>query len=226
MAGKSESRLKKRVFVVDDHAVFRDGLVRILQQEKDLEVCGEATDAGEALKELEKMKPDLAIIDISLEGANGIDLTKTVRARFPAMRILVLSMHKESLYAERALRAGANGYIMKRESGATLLEAVRRILQGSIYVSEKLNELLLHRVSNPGHEHGASPVDQLSDRELEVFQLIGHGYGTRQIAEKLNLSMKTVESHREHIRDKLDIVNTFELVRFAIHWIKQEAIAE
>ena len=211
---------KRKVLIVDDHAVFREGLVRILSQEKDLMVCGEAPDALEALRLATQMKPDLAIVDVSLEGMNGIDLTKNFHARFPSMRILVLSMHKETLHAERALRAGANGYIMKRESGRKLLAAIRQVLNGQTYVSEELNEYLLGKLYS--RETGASTVERLSDRELEIFRLIGQGYGTRQIADSLHLSMKTVEFHRENIRAKLNLNSTFELVQQAIHWTHYE----
>jgi len=218
MRAAKEPQTKRKILIVDDHGVFREGLIRIISQEKDLNVCGEATDAAEALEQIPRLKPDLVMVDISLEGMNGIDLTKNLRERFPTIRILVLSMHKESLYAERALRAGANGYIMKRERGQKLLGAIRHVLNGETYVSEELNKVILERLSLPGRDQGASSIDRLSDRELEVFRLIGQGYGTRQIADSLHLSMKTVESHRENIRTKLNLQSTFELVQHAIHW--------
>jgi DNA-binding NarL/FixJ family response regulator len=213
---------KKRVLVVDDHPVFREGLVRVLNQEKDLQVVGEAANAPDALKAAAALGPDLAIIDISLEESNGLDLARSLRDQIPSIRILVLSMHKENLHAERALRAGANGYIMKRESGSRLLEAVRQVLAGQTYVSEPIKELLLQKVTASPEAMSQSPADLLSDREFEVFQLIGQGYGTRQIAEELHVSMKTVESHREHIRDKMQLASTFELVQRAIHWLHSE----
>jgi DNA-binding NarL/FixJ family response regulator len=213
---------KKKVFVVDDHPVFREGLVRIINEEKDLHVCGEASDASETLKNIESADPDLIIIDISLEGMNGIDLTKSIKAKNPRARILILSMHEESLHAERALKAGAGGYIMKRESGKKLLTAIRRVLEGKTFISPELNEQLLQKMANPTASGSAAPNEILSDRELEVFQLIGQGYGTRQIADELSVSMKTVETHREHIREKLKLKNTFELVQRAIHWAHHE----
>lgn len=213
---------KRRLFIIDDHPVFREGLVRIINQEKDLTVCGEASDAAEALRQIEAMKPDMAMIDISLEGMNGIDLTKTLRNRFPSLKLLILSMHPESLYAERALRAGANGYVMKRESGRKLLSAIRHVLEGKTHISPELNELLLQTLSHPEKNKKTSAVGQLSDRELEVFQLIGQGFSTRQIAEKLNVSMKTVETHREHIKEKMSLSSTSDLVQRAIHWIHRE----
>lgn len=209
---------KRTILIVDDHAVFREGLVRIVNQEKDLAVCGEASDAAEALEKAAALKPDLAVVDISLEGVGGLEVVKSLRARFPEMRLLMLSMHPESLYGERALRSGANGYVMKREGGRSLLTAVRHVLDGKTHVSRELNELILQKASLPS---GAG-VDVLSNRELEVFQLIGQGFGTREIAERLSISMKTVETHRENIREKLGLSGTPDLVRRAIHWIHRE----
>jgi len=208
----------RKVLIVDDHAVFREGLLRILSQEKDLTVCGEVEDATTALQKVAQLKPDLAIIDVSLEGMSGIDLTKQLRSRHPALRILVLSMHKETLHAERALRAGAHGYIMKRESGRKLLGAIRHVLQGHTYISEEFSEHMLGNLSPRTGKKSVSPIERLSDRELEVFRLIGQGYGTRQMADSLHLSIKTIEFHRESIRAKLNLKNTFELVQHAIHW--------
>ena len=194
-----------RILVVDDHPLFREGLVRVLNQEKDLEVCGEAADGSEALRRLTEGKPDLAIVDISLDGTNGIELTKQLRDRRPDLRILMLSMHDEGVYADRALRAGANGYVMKRERGSVLLEAVRRVLAGHAHFSEEVNDRVLQTLARSGGDSKASSVDGLSDREFEVFQLIGDGFGTRQIADRLNLSIKTVETYREHIKVKLHL---------------------
>jgi len=213
---------KRKILVVDDHAVFREGMVWILDQEKDLEVCGTAEDGVQALQMAAQLKPDLVLVDLSLEGMSGIDLTKTLRAKFPKIRILILSMHKEMLHAERVLRAGANGYIMKRESGQNLLAAIRQVLSGQSYVSPEVNELLLGRLSSPEADETASSPENLSDRELEIFRFIGQGYGTRQIADELHISIKTVEFHRENIRAKLQLKNTFELVQRAIHWAHYE----
>jgi len=207
-----------KILLVDDHAVFRDGLARIIGQEKDLVICGEASDGVEALDLVPRLKPDLVIVDITLEGMTGIDLIDTLRKRYPDLRILVLSMHKESLYAQRALRSGANGYIMKRESGKKLLTAIRQILSGKTYISEELNNVILDNLSGQGRNSGPASVDRLSDRELEVFRLIGQGYGTRQMADHFHVSMKTIESYRERIRAKLNLESTFELVQHAIHW--------
>jgi DNA-binding NarL/FixJ family response regulator len=214
--------IKRKIYVVDDHPVFREGLIRVINQEKDLAVCGEASDATETLKKIDDLKPDLFVVDISLEGVNGIDLIKMLRSRDQKGRILVLSMHDESLHAERALKAGANGYITKREGSRNLLTAIRHVLDGKTFISTDLNERLLQKLANPSQEGKTSPSEILSDRELEVFQFIGRGYGTREIATELNVSMKTVETHREHIREKLKLKNTFELVKRAIHWIHHE----
>jgi DNA-binding NarL/FixJ family response regulator len=209
--------VKYKVLIVDDHAVFRDGLQRLINFEHDLSVCGQAGDAEEAMEKAPVLKPDLAIVDVSLEGTNGIDLTKNLRTRFPKMRILVLSMHKEMLYAERALRAGANGYIMKRENGETLIAAIRQVVNGQTFVSQEFTAHLLEKVSNRKNESQESAIESLTDRELEIFRLIGQGYGTKQIADKLQLSMKTVIFHRANIRTKLNLTTTSEIVQLAIH---------
>jgi len=208
----------RKILIVDDHAVFRDGLQRLISLEKGLEVCAQAANANEALEKAAQHHPDMAIIDVVMEGMNGIELTKALRARFPKMKLFVLSMHKEILYAERALRAGANGYIMKRENGETLMAALRSVLDGKTYVSEEFNAHLLEKLSNPKGDTSVPATDKLTDREMEVFRLIGQGYGTKQIAEELHLSMKTIIFHRTNIRTKLNMNSTFELVQFAIHY--------
>ena len=169
-----------------------------------------------------ELKPDLAIVDISLEDGNGLELTKSLRKRFPKLFILILSMHKEHLHADRALRMGANGYIMKREGKEKLLEAIRQVVAGHVYVSKAVTELMLQRIVTGADDPDGS-IRSLSDREFEVFRLIGEGYGTRQIAEELTISIKTVETHRERIREKLNLNTTFELVQQAIHWIHHES---
>jgi len=213
---------KTRLLIVDDHVLVREGLLRLLSREKDLEVCGEAASESEALARVSELKPDLAIIDITLDGGNGLELTKTLRKRFPKLVILILSMHKEHLHAERALRMGANGYIMKREDKDKLLEAIRCVMSGQVYVSKAINDLMLQRIVT-GSDNPDGSVQSLSDREFEVFRLIGQGYGTRQIAEELTISIKTAETHRERIREKLNLNTTFELVQQAIHWLHHEA---
>ena len=215
---KSEPSLKKtkfRVLLVDDHPILRQGLARLINEQKDLMVCGEFEEAAKALDSIDTTKPDAAIVDISLKGASGIELLKNIKVRFPQLLVLVLSMHDESLYAERALRAGASGYIMKQEATEQVLVALRRVLGGEIYLSEPMSSKLMHQLVG-GRPTAGSLLERLSDRELEIFGLIGQGRGTRQIAEQLHLSVKTVESHRAHIKEKLNLKNATELVHRAI----------
>jgi DNA-binding NarL/FixJ family response regulator len=204
---------------VDDHPIVRQGLALLINREADLTVCGDAEEAGSALRRIEELKPDLAVVDISLNGPDGLDLLKNLRARHPNLPVLILSMLDESLYAERALRDGASGYIMKQEATERVLVAIRRILGGEIYLSERMASRMLHRFVGSNQEGPPrSPVADLTDRELEVFRLIGEGHGTRQIAEELHLSVKTVESYQAHIKDKLALKNARELVQRAIQW--------
>jgi DNA-binding NarL/FixJ family response regulator len=213
---------KKRILVVDDHPIVRQGLTLMINREPDLLVCGEAEEATAALHVLASARPDLLIVDISLNGPDGIDLLKSVRLTHPTLPVLILSMHDESLYAERALRAGANGYIMKQEATENVLVAVRRILSGEIYVSDRIaNQMLRHYVTGSGSLRNSSIAD-LSDRELEVFRLIGEGHGTRQIAEELHLSVKTVETYQAHIKEKLSLRSSRELMQHAIQWNMNE----
>jgi DNA-binding NarL/FixJ family response regulator len=212
---------KARVLVVDDHAIVRDGLVRLINQEDDLEVCGEAEGVPDALQAVKQLKPDVAIIDLSLDQhLGGLDLVKDIRARHPSLPTLVLSMHDESVFAERALRAGARGYVMKEEATETVMTAIRRVLGGEIYLSDQMTSHMLSQLAGRGSGPG-SPVDTLSDRELEVFQLIGEGFGTSQIAEKLHLSVKTIETYREHIKTKLGLADGTELLRHGIQWVQR-----
>src|SRR6202142_1521717 len=217
---------KNRILVVDAHPIVRQGLALLINQETDLLVCGEAEEASGAMHVLASSKPDILIVDISLNGPDGIDLLKNVRNAYPTLPVLILSMHDESIYAERALRAGANGYIMKQEATEKVLVALRRILAGEIYVSDRIgNHMLQHYI------RGASPLPQssvaeLTDRELEVFRLIGEGHGTRQIAEELHLSVKTIESYQAHIKEKLALRNARELLQHAIQWTVSEKIAK
>jgi DNA-binding NarL/FixJ family response regulator len=209
---------KKMVFVVDDHPIVRQGLTLLINQESDLAVCGEAEEMHAALTAIPAIKPDILIVDISLNGPDGLELLKNIRITMPHLPVLILSMHDESIYAERALRAGANGYIMKQEATENVLVALRRILSGEIYVSGRIaNSMLQHYVrgATPS-EH--SSISELTDRELEVFRLIGDGYGTRQIAEVLHLSIKTVESYQAHIKEKLCLHSARELVQHAVQW--------
>jgi DNA-binding NarL/FixJ family response regulator len=207
---------KKTVFVVDDHPLLRQGLALLINRESDLVVCGEAEEAQAAMKAIAAKKPDVLIADISLNGPDGLDLLKNLRALYPYMPVLILSMHDETIYAERALRARANGYIMKQEATEKVLIAVRRILDGEIYLSDRMANKLLHQYLGGAPGDVNSQLSALSDRELEVFRLIGEGRGTRQIAEKLHLSIKTVETYQAHIKDKLSLRSGRELVQYAI----------
>lgn len=197
-----------------------DGLTRLLNQEPDLLVCGQAHTAHEALRAIAAMKPDVVIVDITLPDGNGIDLIKDMKRRSLQSRILVLSMHDESLYAERALRAGAKGYIMKQEASKEVLKAIHRILEGEIYLSEKMGAKMLHKIADAKFVNHALSTETLSDRELQVFQLIGQGHGTRQIADELCVSVKTVESYRAHIKLKMNLKDAHELTRHATHWVE------
>jgi len=209
---------KSRIFVVDDHPTVRQGLALMINAESDLIVCGEAKEVQTALQAIVESEPDILIVDISLNGPDGLELVKHVRALFPELPILVLSMHDEATYAERALRARANGYIMKQEATEKVLVAVRRILSGGIYLSERMANQLLQQHMGGTAATGQSRITELSDRELEVFRLIGDGHGTRQIAEELHLSVKTVETYQAHIKEKLLLRTGRELVQQAIFW--------
>jgi DNA-binding NarL/FixJ family response regulator len=207
---------KKTVFIVDDHPLLRQGLGLLVNREPDLAVCGEAEDAQTAMREIAAKNPDILIADISLNGPDGLELLKNLRMLYPNLPVLILSMHDESIYAERALRARANGYIMKQEATEKVLVAVRRILGGDIYLSDRMANKLLHQYVSGASGDMHSRLSALSDRELEVFRLIGEGRGTRQIAEKLHLSIKTVETYQAHIKDKLSLHSGRELVQHAI----------
>jgi DNA-binding NarL/FixJ family response regulator len=207
---------KKTVFVVDDHPLLRQGLALMINREPDLTVCGEAEEAQAAMKAIAAKQPDIMIADISLNGPDGLDLLKSLRMLYPDLPVLILSMHDESIYAERALRARANGYIMKQEATEKVLIAVRRILSGEIYLSDRMANKLLHQYISGTAADMRSRLSTLSDRELEVFRLIGEACSTRQIAEKLHLSIKTVETYQAHIKDKLFIRSGRELVQHAI----------
>lgn len=209
---------KNRILLVDDHPIVRQGLSELINHEKDMVMSGTAEDLNKALEAIETLKPDLVIVDISLKGSNGIELLKNIKVRYPKMLVLMLSMHDESLYAVRALRAGASGYIMKQEATEKVLTAIRRVLNGEIYLSEKMEKKMMQQLVGGRAARSGSPIEDLSDRELEVFNLIGQGHGTRQIAEELHLSIKTIESHRAHIKEKLNLKNATELVQYAIQW--------
>ena len=210
----------KKILIVDDHPVLRRGLASLIESEPDLAVCGEAASCEAALAAVRDRRPDLVIVDLQLEGGDGLDLVKDLKQRHPALPALVLSMHDESVYAERALRAGARGYVTKQQLDETVLAAIRRLLAGETWMSPELEAQLAQQFLGGRTLQGGSPLDALSDRELEVFRWIGRGRSTRQIAESLHLSVKTIESHREHIRDKLGIESTAELARRAIRWVE------
>jgi DNA-binding NarL/FixJ family response regulator len=218
MSQSSVATKKSRVFVVDDHPIVRQGLALLINREADLIVCGEAEDAHTAVQAVATAKPDILVVDISLNGPDGLDLLKDVRTRYPGLPVLVLSMHDESIYAERALRAGAQGYIMKQEATEKVLVALRRILSGEIYVSERIANRMLQRYIGSPSSARPSTIADLTDRELEVFRLIGEGHSTRQIAEELHISVKTVESYQAHIKEKLSLRSGRELVQHAIQW--------
>jgi DNA-binding NarL/FixJ family response regulator len=211
---------KHKIFIVDDHPIVRKGLTQLINQENDLVVCGEAESANSALEVLKKLKPDLAIVDISLQGVDGIELIKTMKIRYSSLPVLVVSMHDESVFAERALRAGARGYIMKQEAIERMMEAIRRVLKGDLYISGRVSENIVKRFIDGKTEIPSSPIEVLSDRELEVFQLIGQGYGTSRIAQELHLSIKTVESYRANIKEKFKLKNAAELMKHAVHWVE------
>jgi DNA-binding NarL/FixJ family response regulator len=207
---------KAKVFLVDDHPIVRQGLGLLINREPDLVVCGEAEDAPSALQRMASAQPDLMVIDISLDGPDGLELLKIIRLKEPILPVLILSMHEESTYAERSLRAGANGYIMKQEATERVLVAIRRILEGKVYLSERLTNKMLEQFVHGAGSSKNDPLMTLSDRELEVYRLIGAGHGTRQIADQLHVSVKTVESYQAHIKEKLSLRNARELVQHAI----------
>jgi DNA-binding NarL/FixJ family response regulator len=211
-----------RIIIVDDHPLMRKGLVMSLSGDPDLDICAQATNAEDAISLVEEHNPDLLIIDISLPGMSGLELVKHLQAVHPETKTLVVSRHDESLYAERAIRAGARGYIMKLQAGEVMLKAVRRVLNGAIYVSDEMNERLLMGLAAGQDSIKQSPFDLLSDRELEVFELTGRGYGTREISERLHLSVKTVESYRARIKNKLNLDTAAELMQHAVQWVEGE----
>jgi len=216
---RTHSKKRARVLIVDDHPAVREALALRISRQSDLEVCGEAADMSEALRMVADTQPEVAIVDISLKTGSGIELIKRIKDRNYSVRMLVWSMHSESLYAERALRAGALGYINKDQATDKIIEAIRRVLDGKVYLSEAMAEKMLHRAVGGSREEVAqSPLDVLADRELEVFRLIGQAVKTAEIAERLHLSMKTVETYRDRIRQKLDLSNGTELAHYATKW--------
>ena len=213
---------KIKVLVVDDHPLVREGLVNLINQEADLEVCGEADNEPDALEMIRTGQPSVSIVDISLDNGSGIELIKSIKAMFPAVTVLVLSMHDESLYAERALRAGARGYVMKREAAKKVIQAIRCVLAGQLYVSDKITARMTEKFVEGRPATAVSPIEQLSNRELEVFRLLGLGQSTRQIADHLHVGFKTVQAYCARIKDKLKLANATELLREAIRWYESQ----
>ncbi len=213
-----------RIYIVDDHPLVRQGLSQIVANEADMEICGEAEDSPTAMRGVGDANPDAIIVDISLKGNNGLELIKNLKAIHESIPILVFSMHDETIYAQRALRAGAKAYVMKKESPSKVVDAIRKIIKGEIYVSPSVSDQVLHQIVNGPGNVSTSPVDRLTDRELEVVQLIGRGLSSREIAESLHLSVKTIESHRAHVKEKLNLRNATELVQFSVQWVDQQVM--
>lgn len=213
---------KAKILIVDDHPLVREGLADLVNKEKDLVVCGQAEDAYQAMEAIRELMPDMAIVDISLKETSGLELIKDIKVRHPSLPVLTLSMHEESVYAERALRAGAKGYIMKREATKKVVTAIRKVLRGQLYLSEKMMTRLVRKFVDGKPEAGTSPIDCLTDRELEVFSLLGRGNGTRQISEQLHLSVKTIETYRSRIKEKLNLTSASELLQHAFQWVNSE----
>jgi DNA-binding NarL/FixJ family response regulator len=209
---------EKTIYLVDDHPVVTKGIAMVLNEEPDLKVCGSSDDVDQVLRDINTMNPDLVIVDISLKGANGLDLVKALKTRHPDLKTMILSMHDESLYAERSLKSGARGYLMKNEVSETIVDAVREVLGGGIYLSKKMSSRFLQRYVVKGDEQSRDPLDILTNRELEVFRFIGQGYAPREIASCMGLKVKTIETYRERIKQKLDFTSSTEMNRYAITW--------
>jgi DNA-binding NarL/FixJ family response regulator len=213
------SENNKKIFIVDDHPIVRDGLITIINHDKDLAVCGEADEPQEALKAISELRPDVVIVDITLKNSDGIELTKSIKALYPKLPVIVLSIHDESIYAERALRAGAQAYLMKEVVSDNIVTAIRTVLSGEIYVSNTIGKKMLRKLAAGKAGTIGGPMDSLSDRELEIFRLIGQGYKPSKIAKSLHLSVKTVETYRARIKEKLNLADADELLRYAIRWV-------
>ncbi len=213
---------KVSIIIVDDHPIVRHGIAQLINKQKDMEITGEASSIAEGWDAIVKVSPDLVIVDLTLENESGLDLIRGIKDRCTGISVLVLSMHDESIFAERAFRAGASGYVMKHEGTEKLIGAIRRIVEGDLYASDNLKEKLLKRIvkGTPLAVESSDSVDALSNRELEVFQMIGRGLTTREIADKLHLSVKTIEAHRQNIKDKLGLANANELIRNAVQWLQ------
>ena len=211
---------RRRVLLIDDHPFMRAGLAQLIERQPDLAVCGEAGNPAEALQAIAKTKPDLILTDLTMPGRSGLEFVKDLIATERGLAVLVISMHDEVVYAERALRAGARGYIMKEAGGEALLVAMRQVLRGEVYVSPRMSERILEGLSARKPRGSTSPIEKLTDREFEVFQLIGQGKSTRDIAEQLHLSSKTVDVHRSHIKEKLELKDATALIRHAVRWVE------
>ncbi len=218
----TDRRSKRTILIVDDHPIVRQGLAQLINQESDLVVCGQAEDAHQAMQAIRESNPDMVIVDISLRETSGVELIKDLKIQYPDLPVLTLAMHDEMVYGERALRAGARGYIMKQEATEKVVTAIRRVLAGEVYVSDDMAAKMVSKlVGGPGRKTG-SPVERLSDREFEVFRMLGEGYNTREMADKLHLSVKTIETYRAHIKNKLALQDASELLRSAIQWVNTE----
>jgi DNA-binding NarL/FixJ family response regulator len=213
---------RRRILLIDDHPFMRAGLAQLIERQSDLMICGEAGNPTEAFQSLAKTKPDLALTDLTMPGRSGLEFIKDLLAAEPRLAVLVVSMHDELVYAERALRAGARGYIMKEAGGENLLAAIRQVLNGDVYVSPRMSARILQGMSGNRPRGSSSPIEKLSDREFEVFQLIGQGKSTRDIAEQLHLSPKTVDVHRSHIKEKLELRDATALIRHAVRWVETQ----
>jgi DNA-binding NarL/FixJ family response regulator len=214
---------RKRILLVDDHPMMRAGLAQLINKQAEVRVCGEAGNPAEAFDELAKTKVDLVVTDITMPGRSGIEFIKDLLAAYPELSVLVISMHDETIYAERVLHAGARGYIMKEAGGENLLAAIRQVLSGQVYVSPRMSAKILENLSGRKPRGSHSPIEKLSDREFEVFQLIGQGKSTRDIAKQLHLSPKTVDVHRGHIKEKLQLKDATSLVRHAVRWVETQS---
>jgi DNA-binding NarL/FixJ family response regulator len=215
--------MKAKIFIVEDHAIFRMGLSELINQEYDLEVIGGTDSIDSALIEVPKADPDLLVVDITLQGRNGIELIHALNEKMPELPMLVLSMHSESLYAERAFQAGAKGYIMKQETSESVVEAIRKVLTGEVYASQQFMGSILNKfIGNNGNAQPATPDKVLANREMEVFELLGQGYSTKDIADKLHLSVKTIGTYRERIKEKLNLKHATELVKQAVRWVESD----
>lgn len=214
-----------KIMIVDDHPFLRRGLAEFIEDEAGMQVCGQASGITEAIRMIERINPDVLVVDLKLKDGSGFELIKQVKAMNRLVRMLVLSMYDETMYAERALRAGAMGYITKEEASDKVVDAIRQILRGEIYLSDQMSVRMLKDVASGRPRRAGTPLESLSDRELEVFELIGHAQGTRQIAKRLHLSVKTIETHRESIKRKLSLHGNLELIRSAMHWVFEQSSA-